>query len=45
LELQAAYCRWGGANNLRAGIGATTIRQGEDYKIGKHNLLHMSDKD
>jgi len=33
------------ANNLRAGIGATTIRQGDDYKIGKHNLLHMSDKD
>ena len=29
--------------NFHAGIGATTMKQGKDYKIGKSNLLKMSD--
>ena len=30
------------AKNFHAGIGATTMKQGNDYKIGKNNFLKMS---
>lgn len=37
-----AFVSGGITKNIRAGIGATTMKQGKDYMIGKNNFLKLS---